>query len=335
MRVSGSAQWYFGRCIKIRSLSQVPRAFKRPLSRSNRSPLISRELHLHHLPPSRTAAIHARNFPSEGFDVLPIDRKVEEETLPEYRAEGFYPVKLGEVFASRHQVVAKLGFGTTLTVWLCRDLTEDVLVTLKVCTTGQDTAQGLVISNHIKAIDGSEHPGKNILRVALDDFKVTGPQGSHQCPVFAPLGLTFTDYRNLFPQRSLPKDILRVTLLMVLLGVDFMHQAGVVHTDISPNNIHLGANKTAISKVERAELDNPSPRKVPTDRTIYLSYRMPITSDPLVISDFGASVLGQAGQKHAGDVMPGVYRTPKIILGLESGTSLKEADSFALRKTAI
>ncbi|KAH7237314.1 kinase-like domain-containing protein [Fusarium solani] len=248
-------------------------------------------LHLHHLPPSRTAAIHARNFPSEGFDVLPIDRKVEEETLPEYRAEGFYPVKLGEVFASRHQVVAKLGFGTTLTVWLCRDLTEDVLVTLKVCTTGQDTAQGLVISNHIKAIDGSEHPGKNILRVALDDFKVTGPQGSHQCPVFAPLGLTFTDYRNLFPQRSLPKDILRVTLLMVLLGVDFMHQAGV--------------------------LDNPSPRKVPTDRTIYLSYRMPITSDPLVISDFGASVLGQAGQKHAGDVMPGVYRTPKIILGLE------------------
>lgn len=135
--------------------------------------------------------------------------------------------------------------------------------------------------------------------------------------------------------------------------------------DISPNNIHLGANDAAIAKVERAELDNPSPRKVLTDRTIYLSYRMPITSDPLVISDFGAAVLGQPGQKHTGDVMPGVYRAPEIILGLEwdskidiwsvgvmvrediyfpcrstdteyrSGTSLKEVDFFALRKTVI
>lgn len=107
-----------------------------------------------------------------------------------------------------------------------------MLVTLKVSTTGQDATQELAISDHIKAIDGLEHTGKGILRVALDDFKVTGPQGSHQCLIFAPLGLTFTDYRNLFPQRSLPKDVLRVTLLMVLLGVDFMHLAGVVHTGV-------------------------------------------------------------------------------------------------------
>ncbi|EEU37263.1 uncharacterized protein NECHADRAFT_92250 [Fusarium vanettenii 77-13-4] len=234
-----------------------------------------------HLSFARAPAIHARTFPSKGFQLLPASRKLEEETLPDYRAERFYPVKLGEVFASRYQAVAKLGFGTTSTVWLCRDLR-------------QDAAQELAISNHIKAIDGSEHPGKEILRVALDKFKVTGPHGSHQCLVFAPLGLTYTDYRNLFPQRSLPKDVLRVTLLMVLLGVDFMHLAGWC-----------------------TPLDNPSPRKVLTDRTIYLSYRMPITSDPLVISDFGAAVLGQPGQKHTGDVMPGVYRAPEIILGLE------------------
>ena len=87
--------------------------------------------------------------------------------------------------------------------------------------------------------------------------------------------------------------------------------------DISPNNIHLGANDAAIAKAERAELENPSPRKVLTDRTVYLSYRMPITNDLLVTSDFGAAVLGQPGQKHTGDVMPGVYRAPEIILGLE------------------
>ncbi|UPK91555.1 hypothetical protein LCI18_002490 [Fusarium solani-melongenae] len=294
---------------------------EKSLYRTRLPPPTSCEPHQRHLSFTRTPAIHARAFPSKGFELLPADRKVEEETLPDYRAESFYPVRLGEVFASRYQAIAKLGFGTTSTVWLSRDPTEDVLVTLKVCNTGQESTQELAISNHIKAIDGSEHPGKKILRVALDDFKIKGPHGSHQCLVFPTLGLTYTDYRNLFPQRSLPKDVLRVTLFMVLLGLDFMHLAGVVHIarslDISPNNIHLGASDAVIAKVERAEIENQSPRKVLADHIIYLSYRMPITSDPLQISDFGAAVLGQPVEKHTGDVMPRVYRAPEIILGME------------------
>lgn len=47
--------------------------------------------------------------------------KVEEEELIHYNPEHFYPVKIGEVFDSRHRVVAKLGFGTSSTIWLCRD----------------------------------------------------------------------------------------------------------------------------------------------------------------------------------------------------------------------
>lgn len=61
-------------------------------------------------------------FPNEGFEKLPLDDKVEEETVPQYRADKFYPVRLGEVFCSRYQVAAKLGFGTSSTIWLCRDL---------------------------------------------------------------------------------------------------------------------------------------------------------------------------------------------------------------------
>ncbi|RSL49691.1 hypothetical protein CEP54_012286 [Fusarium duplospermum] len=299
MRIPRPAQWRVCRSIKMRSLAQASSAFEGSLSRTNRWPLTPREPHPRHFLSSRTTATQARTFPGEGFEVLPIDRKIEEETLP-----GF-------------QAVAKLGFGTTSTVWLCRDLREDALVTLKVCTTGQGATQELAISNHIKAIDGSEHPGKGILRVALYDFKIMGPHGSHQCLVFPTLGLTYTEYRNLFPERSLPKEVLRVTLLMILLGLDFMHKAGVVHTDIQSNNIHLGANEAAVANVERAEFENPSPRKALADRTIYVSYTMPIISDPLVISDFGSAVLGLPGQKHTGDAMPGVYRAPEIILGMD------------------
>jgi hypothetical protein len=61
-------------------------------------------------------------FPNEGFVPIPTDTKVEEETLPDYVASRYYPVRIGEVFRSRYQVVGKLGFGATATVWLARDL---------------------------------------------------------------------------------------------------------------------------------------------------------------------------------------------------------------------
>lgn len=48
--------------------------------------------------------------------------EIEEETLHGYVAERYYPVHLGQVFNSRYQVVTKLGFGATSTIWLCRDL---------------------------------------------------------------------------------------------------------------------------------------------------------------------------------------------------------------------
>ena len=67
-------------------------------------------------------AIQPRTFPTEGFALLPADVKYEEERLVGYQAHAFYPVRLGEVFNLKYQVVAKLGFGTASTVWLCRDL---------------------------------------------------------------------------------------------------------------------------------------------------------------------------------------------------------------------
>ncbi|KJZ71164.1 hypothetical protein HIM_03117 [Hirsutella minnesotensis 3608] len=249
-------------------------------------------------------------FSSIDFKFIQAGTKVEEETLPNYQAETYYPVRIGEVFESRYQVVAKLGYGTGSTVWLCRDLKKNVLLTLKVCVTGEDDSNELAVSSHIGSID-AEHPGKERLRVVLDNFQIQGPHGYHQCLLFTPLGLTFTNFRKHFPEKGLNADLLRQSLLMILLGLDFLHQA-----DISPNNILLGAEDSAVfAQVEQAELKNPSPRKVMADRTIYLSYSMPIISGPPIISDFGAARLGEPGQRHYGDVMPGVYRAPEIIIG--------------------
>lgn len=63
-----------------------------------------------------------RSFPTSGFELLDTSEEIEEETLPTYNAEKYYPVRIGDVMVDRYQVVAKIGFGTTSTVWLGRDM---------------------------------------------------------------------------------------------------------------------------------------------------------------------------------------------------------------------
>lgn len=77
----------------------------------------------------------------------------------------------------------------------------------------------------------------------------------------------------------------------------------------------MGPKSDTLSKVEEAEKAEPSPRKILPDRTIHLSYDVPTSYEAPVIADFGSGRLGEPGQKHSGDVMPGVFRAPEIIAG--------------------
>jgi hypothetical protein len=44
---------------------------------------------------------------------------------------------------------------------------------------------------------------------------------------------------------------------------------------------------------------------------------MPMTYDPPVITDFDTARLGLAGGNHSGDVMPGGFRAPEVIAGID------------------
>jgi serine/threonine-protein kinase SRPK3 len=61
-----------------------------------------------------------RQFPSSGFPELPSSEILEEEDSPNFKA--LYPVRLGELFNARYQVLRKLGWGGSATVWLSRDI---------------------------------------------------------------------------------------------------------------------------------------------------------------------------------------------------------------------
>ncbi len=68
-----------------------------------------------------------REFPSTGFEVIDPSQSVEEERLPFYNRDAYYPMRIGAVIKDRYQVVAKLGYGTSSTVWLCHDLRYGLL----------------------------------------------------------------------------------------------------------------------------------------------------------------------------------------------------------------
>lgn len=63
--------------------------------------------------------------------------------------------------------------------------------------------------------------------MSLDDFRITGPHGSHQCLAFETLGLTLTSLRDLFDNRALEKTLLQKFLFVIVTSLDFLHQAGV------------------------------------------------------------------------------------------------------------
>ncbi|BDD63615.1 hypothetical protein MAP00_008485 [Monascus purpureus] len=230
----------------------------------------------------QTAMEERRRFPTSGFEVIETDQLVEEEELPDYRADRFYPVQLGEVFHDRYQVITKLGFGSSSTTWLARDLKVHQYVALK---------------------------------VLLDSFEAVGPDGHHIVLVFEAAQMSLRDMKLVFRQDGFDEDFIRGAIIELLKALDFLHTQGeIVHTDVHPGNMLLGIfNNDLLRNLEEKEFTNPVPRKlVSSTRTIYLSRLMRPKEGPMLLSDFGEARIGPG--PHGGDIMPLEYRAPETFL---------------------
>ena len=57
-----------------------------------------------------------------GFETISASEVVDEERFEVFKKGHYYPVNISDVFSSKYQIIGKLGFGVTSTVWLARDL---------------------------------------------------------------------------------------------------------------------------------------------------------------------------------------------------------------------
>ncbi|KAE8329158.1 kinase-like protein [Aspergillus sergii] len=258
----------------------------------------------------------ARSFPTTGFKTIETDQSVEEEELPDYRADRFYPVRLGEIFQKRYEVVAKLGFGTSSTTWLSRDLKERKYVALKVYVHTSLVHRELPCFDQIsRRMANSSHRGRGNIRWLLDSFDIVGEYGKHVVLVFEAAQMSLRDMKLVFRPDGFDEDFVRGAITELLRALDFLHSHGeVVHTDVHPGNMLLGVydNNIMQSLAER-ELTSPVSRKaVSPTRTIYLSRLMRPREGPMLLSDFGEARIGPG--PHGGDIMPLEYRAPETLL---------------------
>jgi serine/threonine protein kinase len=199
-----------------------------------------------------------RRFSDVDCRLIGPDYLVEEETLLFYGHDQYYPVRIGEVFKSRYQVIGKLGYGSYSTVWLCRDLryrrygstlrkvislmlrSEHRYAALKVSVHLQrfplKRRRELIIYEHLSKIRSS-HPGQSYIRELYDTFEISGPHGGHQCLIQPPMHLSILDMLE-SNSESFNAPLLRLILKRLLAALDFLHtEAGIVHT--GSNSSHL------------------------------------------------------------------------------------------------
>ncbi|KGO64206.1 hypothetical protein PITC_087020 [Penicillium italicum] len=88
------------------------------------------------------------NFTNLNFIRIPTSQAIEEETIPGYVAGRYYPTRIGEILKDRYQVVGKLGFGASSTVWLARDMDYHRYVTLKIFI--KSTSMGQQLDDELK-----------------------------------------------------------------------------------------------------------------------------------------------------------------------------------------
>ena len=120
---------------------------------------------------------------SEEEEVLGSDND-EQESPSDYKKGGYHPVKIGDLYNQRYNVLRKLGWGHFSTVWLAWDMDDKKFVALKVVKSAKhytETAQDEIQLLKSVRLSDPEDPGREYCVQLLDDFLVHGVNGTHVC----------------------------------------------------------------------------------------------------------------------------------------------------------
>jgi hypothetical protein len=74
------------------------------------------------------------------------------------------------------------------------------------------------------------HPGTTLVRKMLLNFEIQDKVHIYPCIVHKPLGMSLAKLRSRVPKKKLPENILKLTLIHILIALDFLHtKANMIH----------------------------------------------------------------------------------------------------------
>eukprot|EP00928_Gymnodinium_smaydae_P048576 TRINITY_DN32492_c0_g1_i1.p1 TRINITY_DN32492_c0_g1~~TRINITY_DN32492_c0_g1_i1.p1 ORF type:complete len:677 (+),score=151.55 TRINITY_DN32492_c0_g1_i1:75-2105(+) len=179
------------------------------------------------------------------------ESKSEDEDDPrEYKRGGYHPVSAFQLYNARYRVLSKLGAGAFSTVWLCADeknITPEgaEVVAMKVCKSKKSVTEQA--EDEIALFEKLQEPPSNdkeaegarhIVQLC-GHFWHSGPNGRHKCLAFEVMGenlLSLVKYHN---YDGLDFPTVRRIARHTLLGLEYIHSRGIVHTDVKLENVLL------------------------------------------------------------------------------------------------
>nr|XP_057911327.1 SRSF protein kinase 1b isoform X2 [Doryrhamphus excisus] len=190
--------------------------------------------------------------PDQDEEILGSDDD-EQEDPGDYCKGGYHHVKIGDLFNKRYHVIRKLGWGHFSTVWLAWDIQEKRFVAMKVVKSAEhytETAlDEIKLLKSVRNTDTSDPSRERVVQL-LDDFKISGMNGTHVCMVFEVLGYHLLKWIIKSNYQGLPLPCVKSIIRQVLQGLDYLHtKCKIIHTDIKPENILLTVNEPYIKKI--------------------------------------------------------------------------------------
>lgn len=141
----------------------------------------------------------------------------------------------------KFELIKRLGKGNFGEVWLAKDTTIDKEVALKILPS--DFSQ--IAKQLEEAKNGKKVSHKNLLEIFYADI-AKAPDGTIVTLIAQEYQKNGTIESHLNTWNFLPLPNLLKTLTDVLLGLEYLHNSGVIHNDIKPSNILLDEHGNSV-----------------------------------------------------------------------------------------
>ncbi|XP_063740901.1 SRSF protein kinase 1a isoform X2 [Eleginops maclovinus] len=190
--------------------------------------------------------------PEEPEEILGSDDE-EQEDPNDYCKGGYHHVKVGDLYNGKYHVIRKLGWGHFSTVWLAWDIQVKRFVAMKVVKSAEHYTETAVdeikLLRSVRNSDPND-PNREMVVQMVDDFKISGINGTHVCMVFEVLGHHLLKWIIKSNYQGLPLPCVKSIIRQVLQGLDYLHtKCQIIHTDIKPENILMSVDEPYVRKL--------------------------------------------------------------------------------------